>query len=162
MTPVNLAALPSNQPAPTGLCQIKRGGAETSLTYNNSIEQGRTMHDGTGVPLQISITPDRPGWWVVRAETIWNQVEAVWMYFAWFIGLNVNDADGQGWDWAHNCQHSAQGWQESCIDAIYRLNAGVTYTCRMAWGYSQGYNQQQYVGKDYTYIFGEFVGEGQI
>lgn len=160
MSPINLADLPSNQPAPTGLCQIKRG-AGSSIGLNNQYGQGTPLTDGTS-PMQISITPQRPGWWVVRAETIWNQVDALWMYFTWYVGLSPADADGFSQAWNHTCQHSAQSWQESCIDVVFRLNAGVAYTAGMFWGYSQGYNQQYFAGVDYHFIMGEFVGEGAI
>ena len=164
MSPTNLGDLPSNQPAPTGLCQIKRGGGG-GVNYSNGIAQGTTISDGAGGYMTIAVTPPRPGWWIIRAETIWLMLDATWAYFTWCVSCNPVDANGWGGgggDWNHMSQHSAQGWQESCIDTAYRLNANTTYTAGMYWGYSQGWTQQIYTGGDYTYISGEFIEDGSL
>lgn len=160
MSPTNLRDLPSSQPAPTGLCQLKQGQG-VGVTYSNAA-QYQTITDGAGNPMQIQITPTRPGWWVVRGETIWVANDAAWYYFTWYLSISPTDADGWSADYNHMCQHSYQGWMQSCIDTVWRLNAGVAYTARMNWGYSQGGSQQMYSGSTYTSLMGEFIGEGVL
>lgn len=157
MSPVNLGDLPSNQPAPTGLCQIKLGQAG-GVNYS-SAAQYQPIGDGAGGQMSISITPSRPGWWVVRGQTIWLALDAAWYYFCWYLNIVPTDADGWSSDYNHMCQHSYQGWMQSCIDTVWRLNAGVAYTARMYWGYSQAGTQQMYGAYPYTSLMGEFIGE---
>jgi hypothetical protein len=161
MSPTNLADLRSDQPAPTGLCQIKRGQVNGTIYYTNAVAQGTIIHDGNNNPMRIGITPARAGWWIVRAENIWSTPDAAWAYFTWYLQLSPADADGVSQDWNHGCIHSALSWQESSIHTAYRLNAGVAYTVTEYWGYSQGYNQGWWSGPDYCYIMGEFV-EGRV
>lgn len=163
MTPINLGDLPSNQPVPTGLCQIKRGTPTTgTITWNNTVSI-RPMEDGNGQPMRIAITPQRAGWWIIRAETIWSSPDPTWSYFHWGVRLVPLDLDGAGDDRMHHCMHSAQGWTESALNTVYRLGAGIAYYAEMYWpNASSGYNQSYFSGQDYHYIMGEFVGEGSI
>jgi hypothetical protein len=159
VSPVNLADLPSDQPAPTGLMQLRRGGAATTLAYNNTIASGTLLGAGDGGYMQISVTPARAAWWLLRAQTIWQTPDAAWAYFTWFVSLNRADALGVSTYYAHHCMHSALGWQQSVIDAAFLLSPGVAYTASMAWGSSQGFQQYQYVGPEYTQIMGELIAE---
>jgi hypothetical protein len=159
---VNLGQLASNTPVPTGVCQIKRGAGSTDMTFNNTVAQGTVITDGAGQPMRISVTPTNPGWWVIRAESVWSSPDAVWRYWTWYVGISPTDADGVTGDWNHGCTHSITGYRESCLNTIFRLNANTTYSATMTWGYSQGNNQRIWPGTDFLYIMGEFVGEGQI
>ena len=105
---------------------------------------------------------DQPGWWVVRAETIWLANDAAWYYFTWNITLSQPDADGVQQAWNHMCQHPNQGWMESCIDVIFRLQPNTYYQASMCWGYTQAGSQTCFTAGEYHYIFGEFVGEGAL
>jgi hypothetical protein len=159
MTPVLLGDLASNQPAPTGLCQIKRGAsdAQTVCPANNSI-----MYDGAGAPMQIAITPARPGWWIIRAETIFIIADAAWYYFAWYIQLSPADANGQSIDYGHHCLHNAVGWRQQAIDTAFRLNASTAYTATLYFRDRQAGTVYYWTGATYTYIAGEFIGEGSV
>lgn len=163
MSPINLDALPSNQPAPTGLCQIKRGGAAVGgITLNNTFSV-RPLEDGNGQPMRIAITPQNAGYWVIRAETIWSSPDAAWDYFHWGVRCVPLDADGYGDDRNHHAMHSALSWTESVINTVYRLNAGTAYYTEMYWpNASSGYNQTYFASQDYHYIMGEFVAEGTL
>jgi hypothetical protein len=160
VTPINLSDLPSNQPAPTGLCQLKRGVGNVGITWNNTVAV-QALQDGAGGLMRINITPARTGWWLIRAENIWQSPDAIWDYFHWGVRIVPLDLDGAGDDRCHHAMHSALGWTESCLDTVYRLAAGVAYYAEMYWpNSSSGYNQSYWAGQDYHYIMGEFVGEG--
>jgi hypothetical protein len=160
MSPVNLGDLPSQSPAPTGLGQLKRGAsnAQTATPADNSI-----LYDGAGAPMRIALTTGpRPGWWLVRAETIFIIGDGAWYYFAWYVQLSPADADGIQNHYAHGRLHSAIGWEQSCIDAAYRLNPSTSYTATMMYGYRQAGSHYYWTGPDYTTIAGEFVAEGSL
>jgi hypothetical protein len=159
VSPVNLGQLPSDQPPPTGLVQSKRSAA-ASLNFTNAVAYV-PITDGYGAPMAISITPTRPGWWVIRAETIWLVAEANWYYATWYVNITPTDADGWVNDYNHMSKHSAQGWQESCLDTVFKLNAGVAYTATMMFGYCNAGTWSVY-GGGFSYIQGEFVGEGAL
>lgn len=161
MSPINLADLPSNQPAPTGLCQIKRGASNVGITYNNTIGV-KPLEDGVGNPMRIAITPARAGLWLIRAETIWSSPDAIWTYHHWAVRCVPLDALGFGDDRNHHSMHSALGWTEGVINTAYQLNAGVAYYAEMYWPAScSGYNMIHFAGPDYHCIMGEFI-EGMI
>lgn len=162
MTPVNLGQLPTDQPAPTGLCQVKRGVANTStpLTSGSGVV---SLLDGAGAPMRISITPSRPGWWLVRAETMWVLSDAAWYYCHWGVRCVPLDADNRGDDRNHMCIHSALSWQESVINTAYRLNANTAYYCEMYWPNSVNAGTWNYhTWYEYHYIFGEFIEDGSL
>ena len=159
MSPVNLGALPSNQPAPTGLCQIKRGAADAQSVCpaNNT-----AMLDGAGAPMRIAITPARAGWWVIRAETIFILADAAWYYFSWYIQLSPADANGWSADYSFHCLHNAVGWRQNAIDAVFLLNASTAYTATMMFNVRQAGTVSYWTGSTYCYIAGEFIGEGSV
>ena len=162
MSPVNFGDLPSDQPAPTGLCQIKRGVANSSLAWSMAIGV-RTMEDGSGGLMRINITPPRAGWWLIRAETMWVLSDAAWYYAHWGVRCVPLDADGRGDDRNHMCIHSALSWQESVINTAYRLLAGVPYYCEMYWPNSANAGTWNYhTWYEYHYIFGEFIEDGSL
>jgi hypothetical protein len=160
--PTPLGALPSNQPVPTGLCQIKRGTPTTgTITLNNTFSV-RPLEDGQGNPMRINITPARAGMWLIRAETIWMSPDQIWDYFHWGVRCVPADALGFADDRNHHAMHGALGWTESVINTAYQLNAGVAYYAEMYWpNSSSGYNQAYFSGQDYHYIMGEFL-EGML
>jgi hypothetical protein len=160
MTPVALGALPSNQPAPTGLVQYKRGAANAQTVCP---ADSYAMGDGAGGYMQIGITTGaRPGWWIIRAENIFIIADAAWYYFAWYVNLNVADANGIQNEYAHHRLHSALGWEQSCIDTAYRLAANTSYLATMVFGYRQAGTVYYWTGPDYCTIQGEFIGEGSL
>jgi hypothetical protein len=157
MSPAYLGALPLDQPAPTGLVQLKRGaGGQIAVPGNYS-----PLVDGIGGTMKIAITPTRPGWWCLRAETIFI-TNANWISFAWYIEVLPADYNGDQSTWNYCTMHSAQGWQQSCLDATYRLKANTAYTAEMRFAFTQGEQQYFYAGPGYTFIAGEFVGEGRL
>jgi len=157
MSPTNLAALPSDQPAPTGLVQVKRGVNEAGAWYSNS--SGRQwLMDGAGGYMQIHLTPPRPGWWLLRAETIWTTDNGAWTSMTWSIQVNADEANVAT---DYLSLHSAISWQEQAIDFVYPLSAGVGYSAGLVWANFGGAgNFAFWTGPTYTYIAGEFVGEG--
>jgi hypothetical protein len=160
MSPTNLGDLPSNEPAPTGLVQLKRGVANQTDGYTNNNPIGTVLTDGAGGRMEIAITPARPGWWLIRAENIIYSPDAIWTYCYWEVFLTPNDADNVNLAIAYLPLHSALSWNESCIDTAHRLNAGVAYKAQMRWRANSGYSHGFWTGPDYCYIMGEFVEDG--
>jgi len=153
---INLGNLPSQLVLPNGLGQIARGTYDGVNTWNNTVP-AQPMQDGNGQQMKVQITPQRAGWWVVHAESIWQTPDAVWTYWHW--GIYLTPADAYGWydDRNHICVHSAIGWSEQTITTAFRLNAGIAYTAYIWWPNStKGWNQSWWGGKDYFYIKGEF------
>jgi hypothetical protein len=161
MSPVKLGDLPSNQPVPTGKIQFKLAGPAAAVVCppNNTI-----MGDNSGNPMQIAITtpPTRGGWWVIRAENIFSLADGAWYYFAWYVQLSPADADGKSIDYAHHRLHNALGWQQSCLDTAFKLNANTAYTCAMYFRDRQAGTVYYFTGPEYCYISGEFIAEGSI
>ena len=159
MTPVKLGDLPSNEPAPTGLVQVKRGtvgaGTQSWADYNYFL-------DGAGNPMQIAITPTRPGWWIVRAETIFSIADGAWYYCEWRVRCSPADANGIGDDFNYHRLHSALSWQQACLDTAFKLNANTTYTASMVIGGHSAGTWYYWAGAPYHYIKGEFIAEGSL
>ena len=161
--PVNIGNLPSDQPAPTGLCQIKRGVLGSSVNVNNTVPVQPIYDQPGGSPMRISITPARAGWWLIHAGSIWNQLDGGWQYWHSGVRLVPLDALGQGDDRNHHCQHPALGYCESIINTAYRLNANTAYYAEMFWPCaSNGYTQQYATAPEWLYILGEFVEDGSL
>ena len=159
MSPVNLGDLPSHQPVPTGLGQLKRGATDNE---GGAPADHSMMTDGWGSPMQIAITPTRPGWWVIRAETIFRNLDAAWYYFAWYVKCSPADMDGVADEYCHGRLHSFIQWQHYALDTVYKLAANTTYTATMYFGYRQAGTVYMYYGPNYTYISGEFIAEGSL
>lgn len=162
MTPISLGQLPSNQPVPNGLCQIKRGTANTSIGWYSGVAV-QPLQDGSGNPMRIAITPARSGWWVIRAETMWVLSDAAWYYAHWGVRCVPLDADGRGDDRNHMCLHSALSWTEQVINTAYRLNAGTPYYAEQYWPNSANAGTWNYhVYWEYHSIMGEFIEDGAL
>jgi hypothetical protein len=162
MSPINFGQLPSDQPVPTGLCQIKRGVSNVSIAVT-AASGVVALQDGAGAPMRISITPPRPGMWLIRAETMWVLSDAAWYYCHWGVRCVPLDADGRGDDRNHHCIHSALSWTEQVINTAYRLNAGVAYYCEMYWPASANAGTWNYhCYPEYHYISGEFLEDGSL
>jgi hypothetical protein len=160
VSPVNLGDLPSTQPVPTGLGQIKRGAADAQVVCPANYD---IFYDGAGNPMRIAITTgSRPGWWVIRAENIFVLADAAWYYAAWSVTLNMADVNGINSEFAHMHLHSALGWNVSCIDTAYRLNANTTYLATMYMRDRQAGTWYYWSGPNYSYISGEFIAEGSL
>jgi len=158
VSPANLGQLPSDLPAPTGLCQIKRGVGGV-ITWNNTVP-AQGMQDGGGSLMALYLTPPRRGWWLVHAVTMWLQIEAVWSSFEIGVDLNVADLNGRIRHKLQHSQHAAQGWQTIHVDAPFYLEGGQAYSCVTVWLYSSGCNQQYHCDPAYHWIEGEFIGDG--
>lgn len=162
MSPINLGELPTDQPAPTGLCQIKRGiaNASTALTSGSGVVP---LYDGSGGPMRVSITPNRPGWWVIRCETMWVLSDAAWYYAHWGVRCVPLDADGRGDDRNHMCIHSALSWTEQVINTAYRLRPSVPYYAEAYWPNSVNAGTWNYhTYPEYHFISGEFIEDGAL
>lgn len=159
MSPTTLGQLPSNLPAPTGRAQVKRGVANTTITWNNTVSE-QPLQDGAGGPMTISVATTRRAWWFVHGQMMWIQVDPVWVSFE--VGLVMPIADRNGWSRlkTQHSFHSALGWQSISLDGLWLLEANVTYTCHLYWIYSSGYNQTYHCHPYYHYIEGELIGEG--
>jgi hypothetical protein len=159
MTPVNLGDLHSNEPVPTGLVQLKRG----QIDGQSPFADWSYIYDGVGGPMQIAITTgNRPGWWVIRAETIFSIADAAWYFFHWFVRCSPVDENGWGDDHNYHRLHSALSWQQSCLDTAYRLKANTTYTATMFCAGRQAGTIYYWTGSTYHYIKGEFIAEGSL
>jgi hypothetical protein len=162
VSPTNLADLPSASPPNTGVGSVRRGSTAAGITWNNTVSE-RPMEDGGGSPMRLSRTPTRPGWWLIRAQSIWVVQEAVWVYWHWGVRLVPLDADGRGDDRNHMASHNALQWNESVINTAYRLNAGVPYYVEMYWpSSSSGYNQQYWCAADFLTLTAEFYEDGSL
>lgn len=162
MTPVNFGDLRSDQPAPTGLCQIKRGAANVSIALTGAAGVV-ALQDGAGAPMRISITPPRAGWWVIRAETMWVLSDAAWYYSHWGVRCVPADADGKNDDRNHMCIHSALSWTEQVINTAYRLNANTAYYVEEYWPNSVNAGTWNYhCYPEYHYMYGEFIEDGSL
>lgn len=164
MSPIiNLGDLPTDQPVPTGLCQIKRGVANTSIAWYSGVAV-QPLQDGAGGLMRIGpITPTRPGWWLIRAETMWVLSESAWYYAHWGVRCVPLDADGRGDDRNHMCQHAALSWTEQVINTAYRLNAGTAYYVEQYWPNSANAGTWNYhTYPEYHFISGEFIAEGSL
>ena len=162
MSPVNLGDLSAIQPAPTGLCQIKRGAANATIGWYSGVGV-QPLQDGAGGPMRINIKPSRPGWWLIRAETFWVLSDGAWYYCHWGVRLVPTDAYGTGDDRNHMCLHAALSWTEQVINTAYRLYADTDYYCEMFWPNACNAGTWNYhTWPEYHYIFGEFIEDGAL
>ena len=158
MTPVALGELPSQQPVPTGFGQIKRGQVDGQSPWGD----WNYLYDGAGGLMQIAITPTRPGWWVIRAETIFSMLDAAWYFFHWFVRCSPADANGITDEHNYHRLHSSLSWEQSCLDTAFKLNANTTYTATMFCAGRSAGSIYYWTGGTYTYISGEFIAEGSL
>jgi hypothetical protein len=165
MTPINLAALPSNQPAPTPLVQIKRGVADTAVNVNNTVAYGTKLSDGSGGFMQISVTPTYNCWWVVRANVMSHGIDYGWERWDWGIMISPADAEGVTLG-AQRCMqtypNSTVEWRTASASYCFRLNAGVAYTAYLTHQNSSGYTQAYHTGPRWVRIMGRLVSEGVL
>jgi hypothetical protein len=161
VTPKTLGQLSSNQPAPTGLVQCKRGAVEGTIRWNNTVP-AQGLQDGAGQLMALYLTtPPQRGWWLLHAQALWLQIEPdAWTSIEWGIDLNVPDLTGRIRHKLQTSQHAFMGWITTHIDCAYFLEASTAYSCVMMWLYSSGWNQEYHCNGMYHYIEGEFVGEG--
>ena len=162
MSPTNLGALPGVEVAPTGLTQNKRGVAQTTITWNNTVTFGTSLQDGAGGNMFIQLTTGpRRGWWVIHGQTMWL-TDAPWASFE--VHLFCTPADINGWSTfkVQHSMHAAVGWTTVSSDAVYLLEANTAYWCYLVWGYCSGYNWTYHCHPAYHYIEGEFIGEGRL
>ena len=160
MTPVNLGDLPSNEAAPTGRVQFKRGAANAQVLC--PIDH-TAMGDGAGSPMRLEIWGQtRPGWWVFRAENIFIIGDNAWYWFAWYIKLEPADENGVSQEFAHHRLHSALGWQQSCIDTAFKLKANQYYIATMTFRDRQAGSVYYWTGPDYCTLSAEYIAEGSL
>jgi hypothetical protein len=144
------------------MVQNKRGVANTTITWNNTVTFGTVLQDGAGGNMTISVTPTRRCWWLVHGQTLWAQVEAVWMSFEVWLFLQPADLNYYNTFRTQHSMHSAVSWQSVSLDGLWTLEANTTYYCSLVWGYSSGYNQTYHCHPVYHYIEGELIGEGAL
>jgi hypothetical protein len=160
VSPTTLGQLPSDQPAPTGQVQRRQGTANTTIDMNNQVTYGTVLQDGSGANMTLSVTPTRRALWLVHAQTMWIQVDPLWMSYE--VGLFLSPADRNSWNTfkTQNSQHPAIGWRTVVLDALWSLEANTTYYCSLVWLYSSGYTQRYHTYPYYHFIEAELIEEG--
>lgn len=163
MTPTNLGDLPSGQPIPNGAVQVKRGVVDSYTNYTTATPVGTVFPDGAGGLMQISVTPDRPCYWLTTGCMLWWSTIAAWVRSDYAIRLSPLDLDGRG---AGNGQgrvctesHSSVPWRYYTTSMMWRLSEGITYTASMTWEYTT--NSAQFsTAPSWHQIHGLLLAEG--
>ena len=136
MSPTNLGDLSNILPIPNGAVQVKRGITDTYPQWANA-QAGVIMTDGSGGPMQISVTPSMPCYWLVTACTAWAGVVAAWNRADFGIRLSPADIDGRNIQArTATATHSSVPWRTYSGSMMWRLAAGVTYTAGLYFEYA--------------------------
>lgn len=162
MTPVNLGDLPSNESAPTGNVQVKRGKVGVGQEGWNSQSPMYIEPPPSAWPMYIYTQSKYAGWWVIRAETIFSLADATWQYFNWYVHLSSPDENGIQNEYNYHRLHSALSWQPSCLDTAFKLKGNTYYEATMYFGDRSGGTLYRWCGAEYSYIKGEFIAEGSL
>ena len=85
MTPTIFLICRSNQPVPTGLCQIKRGASHHRHDHLEQHSSIRPMEDGTGSPMRIS--SHRHALACGSSALRRSGAPPTWSYFHWGVRL---------------------------------------------------------------------------
>jgi hypothetical protein len=165
--PTALELLPSNLPAPTGRCQIKRGGSNANavVRYNNTVAAGTKHSDGVGGFLEISVTPRYACYWLVTGNLITHGVNGSWQRMDWGIRITPNDVNGTSLaaKIATQCYDlTTVEWQTTTGSYMFRLAANTTYTAYLSFEYSSGFNQEIHCNQAWTRIMGRIIGESVL
>lgn len=163
--PTNLGQLPSNVPLTNNRVQIKRGAADASVNYNTSTAQGTTILDSNGAGMQIVYRPVYPCYWIVRSNVMAHGYPDGSGWRRWDHTIRITPADADGILIGFQCPHqvydnSTVEWRTSASTALFRLNAGTTYTAYLAHEYITKGTVQVHVGPQWCRIMGMVVGEG--
>jgi hypothetical protein len=108
-------------------------------------------------PMRIAFTPVVDAWWEVfgcigllRCDT------ATYLYAYQQLQLNITDADGQGAAVAAATQRSdVNQFGMRAMSRIFKLSAGVAYTCTMGLSLQTAVSWSYYQGKDYLWMHGK-------
>jgi hypothetical protein len=140
---------------PTEMNKVSRkiggAGALDSASFTTAVELY------SGGELRQAIVPTVNVWWEVDFWTLIRVVDANWMYMHFFIdllaGATTTDALGRGEGPRHRyVVHNALSYMSIRTNALYKLNAGSSYTARGVVGPGNGtwvihfdglYNQSQ-------------------
>jgi hypothetical protein len=160
MSPTNLGDLPTGQPIPNGAVQVKRGIVDSYTNYTSGTAVPTTFPDGAGGLMQISVTPSMPCYWLTTAAMLWWCSAAAWYRADFGMRLSPSDLDGR------NAQmrvavavHSSVPWRYYNGSMMWRLSAGITYTCSMTFEYAV--NTAQFsTSPSWHALFGLLLAEG--
>src|SRR3954453_12915360 len=94
MSTTNFGNIPSNLPAPTPRCQIKRGVTDSAVNYNNTVASNTKIGDGAGGFMQISVTPTYACYWLVCANFMTHSLDGDWRRCDFSIYITPADAEG--------------------------------------------------------------------
>ena len=128
------------------------GGSGTFTSANPYEISGAVAGD-----LRFSITPARNCWWEVTYRNILQCLDAAWYRLDGkiMLDLGVQKTDAAGWANGQNHifdQHNAQVWQAFELSALFKLEAGKSYTARCVLFPQQGtwqvYNENTYCLQD--------------
>ena len=123
-----------------------------------AIGSGETIYLGPGAvnPMRLSFTPAVNCWWEVEATVgILQKLDAAYHYAYVYLLLNPADADGQTEFRMIETQHSGvQQYTSRNPSTIYKLNAGIAYTCTAKFEHGGG-SWQHHQGNFYLWIQGK-------
>jgi len=165
--PTNLGLLPSDKPAPIQRVQIKRavGDAGYDVTSANN---GQWLNDAGGGWMGIAVTPRYPCYWLVRSNVMAHGLNSGNNWRRWDHAIMITPADADGRQYGFVCPHqlfdlSLVEWRTQSGAAMFRLNAGTTYTAYLQCQYlNPNYGITYYAGKQFTRIVGVLLGEGVV
>lgn len=112
--------------------------------------------NGATGPLQLVFTPKEDCWWEVHANIgILQKTDAAYNYAYGQLSLSPPDADGYSAAPNILTQHATvDDYGFRSPSRIWKLKAGVTYTCVCLFS-SSGGTWQYYQGGDYLFIEGK-------
>lgn len=170
--PTNLGALKSDELAPTGRVQIKRGVVDTAQQLSNVVPAGTKYNDGAGGFMQISVTPRYDCRWIVKANMMCHQISnsGTWERLDFMIAISPNDVDGRAVGvqqctqnfWNNNGSAPIVEWRTYAAYTSFRLAANTAYTASIQHAYSSGWLQTIHTGHLWCRILGRVVGEAEV
>jgi hypothetical protein len=158
--PTALGALPSTQPIPNGRVQVKVAAITGSEAWMDASNNGQKLFDGGSGAMEVAYTPIYPCYWVVRSNLITRGIAGGWQRWHYDIKLSQPDRVGFQVTRVATQNHESVGWCAFAGAAIFRLAAGVAYTCALHAGYSSGGTQAWYCSNEYSRLIGRVVSEG--
>lgn len=163
MTVTNLGALASNVPVLNGLCQVKRGGADT---MQNAVVNGG-LYDGVGGDMRITFTPTAFCAWIVKANVIAHGLSDGVGWRRWDLGINITPADANGYvqgfySPSQVYDMSTVEWRTMNAQAMFLLDPGVAYTAYLVTTSVSGGTVQYHTGPQWLRLVGRVAAEGWV